>query len=103
MTFYTLRREHITQHPLNILNFAAKHGYRELGNEAARLSVALPMSDAAAILAADTFLKWVREWKHFICMPVLTPSGVPDDVLRQLAHRSQEGAFRAHPGHQKSY
>ncbi|KAF7350754.1 BTB domain-containing protein [Mycena sanguinolenta] len=52
-------QEHITQHPLQILNFAAKHDHKKLGNEAARLSVGLPMSDAATLLAPDTFKKWL--------------------------------------------
>ncbi|KAF8149795.1 hypothetical protein K438DRAFT_1988708 [Mycena galopus ATCC 62051] len=52
-------KDHITEHPLNALNFAAKHGHTELGNEAARLSVSLPISDAARILTPDTFVKWM--------------------------------------------
>ncbi|KAJ6477009.1 hypothetical protein C8R45DRAFT_368864 [Mycena sanguinolenta] len=53
-------QQHVTQHPLEVLNFAAKHDHKRLGNEAARLSVGLPMLDAATILAPDTLREWVR-------------------------------------------
>ncbi|KAF7357242.1 BTB domain-containing protein [Mycena sanguinolenta] len=52
-------KEHITKYPLEVLDFAVKHGRRELGNEAARMTGGLPMSYAATILAPDTFTKWM--------------------------------------------
>jgi hypothetical protein len=35
----TLHREHMKQHPFEVLNFAVKHGHRELGNDPAWLTV----------------------------------------------------------------
>ncbi|KAF7350756.1 hypothetical protein MSAN_01636700 [Mycena sanguinolenta] len=52
-------KEHITNHPLHVLDFAARHGHADLANEAARMTVGLRMSDAATILAPDTFKKWM--------------------------------------------
>ncbi|KAJ6592920.1 hypothetical protein B0H19DRAFT_1365207 [Mycena capillaripes] len=52
-------KEYVSKHPLHVLDYAAKHDHKELANEAARLSIGLPMSQAMAALATDTFIKWV--------------------------------------------
>jgi hypothetical protein len=41
------------------LRSKGRDDHRELGNAAARLSVGLPMSEAATILNRDNFVKWV--------------------------------------------
>ncbi|KAF7358860.1 hypothetical protein MSAN_01226100 [Mycena sanguinolenta] len=53
-------KEHIPQHPLQVLNFAALHGYVEVANKAARASVGRPMADAVKFLAPAPLAKWVR-------------------------------------------
>ncbi|KAJ6492043.1 hypothetical protein C8R45DRAFT_825665, partial [Mycena sanguinolenta] len=52
-------KEHIAQHPLQVLNYAALHGYVEVANKAARASVGRPMTDAVKFLAPDPLMKWV--------------------------------------------
>ncbi|KAK7057860.1 hypothetical protein R3P38DRAFT_2843401 [Favolaschia claudopus] len=52
--------EQLPNYPLHILNFGARHNHRELANEAARLSVGLPISDAAEYMTPDTFKRWIK-------------------------------------------
>ncbi|KAJ7897694.1 hypothetical protein B0H14DRAFT_2283433, partial [Mycena olivaceomarginata] len=52
-------RSCISKYPLHVLDYAAKYGQKELANEAARLTVGLPISTAASILTPPTLLKWV--------------------------------------------
>ncbi|KAF7362527.1 hypothetical protein MVEN_00600600 [Mycena venus] len=49
----------ISEHPLHVLDFAAKYDLKALANEAARLSIGLPISAAASSLAPVTFTKWM--------------------------------------------
>jgi hypothetical protein len=52
-------RSCISKYPLHVLDYAAKYGQKELANDAARLTIGLPISTAASILAPPTFMKWV--------------------------------------------
>jgi len=58
-------RSCISEHPLNALDYAAKTDLKELANEAARLSIALPISKAASILAPPTFTKWMSYYDQW--------------------------------------
>ncbi|KAJ7770352.1 hypothetical protein B0H14DRAFT_349951 [Mycena olivaceomarginata] len=49
----------VIQYPLQVLDYAARHNHKELANEAARLSIAVPLTKAVSVLAPDTLLKWV--------------------------------------------
>ncbi|KAF8208151.1 hypothetical protein K438DRAFT_1813502 [Mycena galopus ATCC 62051] len=51
-------RSCISKYPLHVLDYAAKYGQKELANEAARLTVGLPISTAASILTPPTLLNW---------------------------------------------
>ncbi|KAF7350759.1 hypothetical protein MSAN_01637000 [Mycena sanguinolenta] len=52
-------KKHIIKHPLEVLDFAEKHGRKEFGNQAARMTVGLAILDVATILSLDTFKKWM--------------------------------------------
>ncbi|KAJ7790619.1 hypothetical protein B0H13DRAFT_1676139, partial [Mycena leptocephala] len=52
-------RDSVIEHPLEVLNYAARHNHAELADEAARLSMGLPVVQAVKILAPDTLAKWV--------------------------------------------
>jgi hypothetical protein len=49
----------VIEYPLQVLDYAARHNHKELANEAARLSIAVPLTKAVSVLAPDTLLKWV--------------------------------------------
>ncbi|KAJ7023351.1 hypothetical protein C8F04DRAFT_1011484, partial [Mycena alexandri] len=49
----------VAEHPLEVLNYAARHNHKELADEAARLSMGLPVAQAVKTLAPDTLIKWV--------------------------------------------
>ncbi|KAJ7496463.1 hypothetical protein FB451DRAFT_1019366 [Mycena latifolia] len=57
-------------HPLEVLNYAVRHGHISLANESAPHSMGHAVSDAMEILAPDTFKTWVR---------VVQPAHVPED------------------------
>ncbi|KAJ7730081.1 hypothetical protein DFH07DRAFT_176011 [Mycena maculata] len=46
------------KYPLEVLNYAARHDHKALANHAARMSMALPVAQAVAILSPDTLAKW---------------------------------------------
>ncbi|KAJ7496492.1 hypothetical protein FB451DRAFT_1207906 [Mycena latifolia] len=50
----------VTAHPLEVLNYAVRHGHGSLANECAPQSMGHAVSDAMEILAPDTFRTWVR-------------------------------------------
>jgi len=58
-------RSCILEHPLNVLDYAAKYHLNDLANEAARLSISLPISTAASILAPPTFTNWINFYDTF--------------------------------------
>ncbi|KAJ7646071.1 hypothetical protein DFH06DRAFT_1300846 [Mycena polygramma] len=47
------------QHPLEVLDYAARHSHKQLANEAARVAIGRPLTEAVSILAHDTLIKWV--------------------------------------------
>ncbi|KAF7352234.1 BTB domain-containing protein [Mycena venus] len=49
----------VASHPWEILKFAMKHGYDELANEAARLTMGMWLTDAHFVLEPDIFKKWI--------------------------------------------
>ncbi|KAJ7476727.1 hypothetical protein FB451DRAFT_1087369 [Mycena latifolia] len=51
-------RDSITEHPLEVLDYAARHNHADLATEAARLSMGLPVLRAVRALAPDTLMKW---------------------------------------------
>ncbi|KAJ7646060.1 hypothetical protein DFH06DRAFT_1332994 [Mycena polygramma] len=51
-------RESVVKHPLEVLDYAARHNYTELSDEAARLSMGLSVAQAVKALAPDTLAKW---------------------------------------------
>ncbi|KAF8201982.1 hypothetical protein K438DRAFT_1965436 [Mycena galopus ATCC 62051] len=75
-------RSCISKYPLHVLDYAANYGQKELANEAARLTVGLPISTAASILTPPTLLKWVC-----IKPSLSTPRLIP--VLFQAAFYDQ--------------
>ncbi|KAF8149790.1 hypothetical protein K438DRAFT_2027314 [Mycena galopus ATCC 62051] len=89
-------KDHMKEHPLDVLDFAAKHGHMELGNEAARLSVtgSLPISDAARTLAPDTFAKWMVFYDNWNtaarkALSLLIQRGNPGESLYQCVKDPQ--------------
>ncbi|KAJ7198011.1 hypothetical protein GGX14DRAFT_470686 [Mycena pura] len=53
-------RASVVKHPLEVLDYAARHNYNDLATESARLSMGLPVANAVRILPPDTLMKWVR-------------------------------------------
>ncbi|KAJ6535855.1 hypothetical protein DFH09DRAFT_931676 [Mycena vulgaris] len=56
-------------HPLEVLEYAVKHGHSDLADGAARRSMGRSVSDAMRILAPDTFKTWVRH-ASILCEPI---------------------------------
>ncbi|KAJ7099257.1 hypothetical protein B0H15DRAFT_541327 [Mycena belliarum] len=52
-------REAVKEHPLEILEYAVRHGHEDLAAEAARNSVGLDALAAMECLSPDTFKAWV--------------------------------------------
>ncbi|KAJ7719024.1 hypothetical protein DFH07DRAFT_316503 [Mycena maculata] len=50
----------VRDHPLQVLDYAMRHGHAELASEAARQSMGLGVEEAMESLAPDTFRTWVR-------------------------------------------
>ncbi|KAF7362555.1 hypothetical protein MVEN_00603700 [Mycena venus] len=48
----------VANHPLQVLDYAARHNHKDLANEAARLSLGLPWAEAVSVLAPDTLVGW---------------------------------------------
>jgi len=60
-------KEYIVGHPLEVLNYAVKHQYPDLEDEAARRSMAYSIEDGMKLLNADAFILWCRfrvRWKQ---------------------------------------
>ncbi|KAJ7730100.1 hypothetical protein DFH07DRAFT_969296 [Mycena maculata] len=53
-------RDSVAEHPLEVLDYAGRHNHNELATEAARLSMGLPVAQAARTLAPEVLTKWVR-------------------------------------------
>jgi hypothetical protein len=54
-----LARESVKEHPLEVLEFAVRHGHTDLAAEAARQSMELEITAAMKALSPDTFKAWV--------------------------------------------
>ncbi|KAJ7288884.1 hypothetical protein C8J57DRAFT_522873 [Mycena rebaudengoi] len=52
--------ESIPAHPLEVLDYAERHGHDDLANESARQSMGLGVTKALEVLAPDTFRAWVQ-------------------------------------------
>ncbi|KAJ6593013.1 hypothetical protein B0H19DRAFT_1088984 [Mycena capillaripes] len=52
-------RESVSQYPLDVLNYAARHSHKGLANQAAHVAIGFPLTQAVSILAPDTLVKWV--------------------------------------------
>ncbi|KAF8886723.1 hypothetical protein BD779DRAFT_603632 [Infundibulicybe gibba] len=50
----------IKDHTVHILSFAIKHGYKDLVDEAAPLTIGKPLSEVASALPSHIILPWVR-------------------------------------------
>ncbi|KAJ7744578.1 hypothetical protein B0H16DRAFT_1322069 [Mycena metata] len=53
-------RRYLGSYPLQVLDYAARHNYKDLANKAVRSTVGLTLAEAGKNLSPDTFLKWVR-------------------------------------------
>ncbi|KAJ7496457.1 hypothetical protein FB451DRAFT_1455566, partial [Mycena latifolia] len=53
-------KESVKEHPLEVLEYAVRHGHADLAAEAARQSMGLEVTAAMECLSADTFKEWVR-------------------------------------------
>lgn len=56
-----LTRDSIVEHPLEVLEYAARHSHMELATEAARLSMGLGLPAVVQVLPAEVVMKWVRK------------------------------------------
>ncbi|KAJ7431923.1 hypothetical protein B0H11DRAFT_2261258 [Mycena galericulata] len=55
----------VVEHPLEVLDYAARHNHIELASEAARCSMGLPVVEAVRILSPDALAEWAKfydEW-----------------------------------------
>ncbi|KAJ7189071.1 hypothetical protein C8R46DRAFT_1056528 [Mycena filopes] len=58
----------VVEHPLEVLNYAARHNHTELADEAAKQSMSRRVAQAVGILAPDTLVKWADfydRWQAF--------------------------------------
>ncbi|KAJ7146998.1 hypothetical protein C8R44DRAFT_691372 [Mycena epipterygia] len=51
-------RDSIVEHPLEVLEYAARHSHTELATEAARLSMGLRLPAVVQVLPPEIFMKW---------------------------------------------
>lgn len=63
--------EQLLSHPIEVLNYASRHGYKELADSAAFLSVDQPMNRILDKLLPNLITPWVS---HFF--------GACDQILR---------------------
>ncbi|KAJ7146977.1 hypothetical protein C8R44DRAFT_758542 [Mycena epipterygia] len=71
-----IMRNSIPQHPLEVLDYAVKHGHVEMADESARQSMGHGVADAMQVLAPDTFKTWTlvhERWqkKTALCLAEL--------------------------------
>ncbi|KAJ7189082.1 hypothetical protein C8R46DRAFT_1206180 [Mycena filopes] len=53
-------KESAAEHPLQVLEYAVKHGHPELASECAQYSMSSSVAEAMNVLTQSTFEKWVR-------------------------------------------
>lgn len=54
-----LCRKLIAEHPLKIMNYAARHGYTEMADSAAPLTLHLGTHDVWEVADVKTYVAWV--------------------------------------------
>ena len=79
-----LNRQSMPQHPLEVLDFAVRHGHVDLANESARASMGQGMADAKKALARDTFDIWVSGG-NLKLIHIIESLLCTDSVLREVA------------------
>ncbi|KAJ6535816.1 hypothetical protein DFH09DRAFT_1043115 [Mycena vulgaris] len=92
----------VAEHPLEVLDYAVKHGHVSLANECAHQSMGHAVADAMAILAPDTFKTWIlfyEQWQrktNVLLSSLLSgcTEGKPELVRRCLAHPTGCHTFR---------
>ncbi|KAJ6501286.1 hypothetical protein DFH09DRAFT_1203029 [Mycena vulgaris] len=92
----------VVEHPLEVLDYAVKHGHVSLANECAPQSMGCAVADAMAILAPDTFKTWIifyEQWQrktNVLLSSLLSgcTEGKPELVRRCLAHPTGCHTFR---------
>ncbi|KAJ6535830.1 hypothetical protein DFH09DRAFT_1402615 [Mycena vulgaris] len=95
-------RSSVAEHPLEVLDYAVKHGHVSLANECAHQSMGRAAADAMAILAPDTFKTWIlfyEQWQrktNVLLSSLLSgcTGGKPELVRRYLAHPTGCHTFR---------
>ncbi|KAJ7166643.1 hypothetical protein C8R46DRAFT_1094959 [Mycena filopes] len=77
-------KDSAAEHPLQVLEYAVKHGQPDLATEAAQHSIPISVAEALDVLTHDTFVKWIlfqerynKEKLNFFSVMTKYPDDVP--------------------------